>query len=251
VCGYLASNNRLRRQNLLFRLLIDSLSTAVNYLMNAASGPEFFDNSGRMRFDRFFSGASSKRTNRLRPCSAEADCPQSVSDGWFSARPLLDRGSIGAEVAAESTPDLSAVLARLWPFMRRGRGHRPRARINGSGVLFGRVGAVMLPKSPRARSRSARRPGHRRRSDAVRIPRGGRDASPLASREPFGQQRDDREQGEQAGRGAGDRHVGPLPPLLDAQIGERFLESDLDGPAPYEEVGGDRFGASTPCLRLG
>ncbi len=43
----------------------------------------------------------------------------------------------------------------------------PRALANGSGVLFGRVGAVMLPKSARARSHSARRPVHRRRSGAV------------------------------------------------------------------------------------
>lgn len=66
------------------------------------------------------------------------------------------------------------------------------------------------------------------------VPRGGRDPLPLVDREPCSQQRDDREQGEQAGRGAGDGLVRPLPPRLDTEMGARFLEGDLNGPATHE-----------------
>lgn len=61
----------------------------------------------------------------------------------------------------------SAALARLWPFILRGRGHRPKVLVSGSAVLFEGVGAVMSQNLARARSRDARQPGHRQKSVAV------------------------------------------------------------------------------------
>ena len=116
--------------------------------------------------------------------------------------------------------------------MRRGRGHRTRARAGGSRVLSEGVGFAMSPKSARARPHGGQRVGEGRTRFGV--PRGGRDASPLASWKARSQQGDDREQGEQALGGAGNRHVGPLPLGLDAEMGAHLLEGDLDAPAADE-----------------
>src|SRR5215203_1551001 len=73
------------------------------------------------------------------------------------------------------------------------------------------------------------------------VPRRCCSASPLASGEPGGQQRDDREQGEQARRGARDRLVRPLPLRLDAEVGAGLLEGHLHLPAshkPGDDLGG-------------
>lgn len=56
----------------------------------------------------------------------------------------------------------------------------------------------------------------------------------MAGREPRDQQGDDREQGKQAGCGAGDRRIGPLPLALDTKVAADFLEGHLKAPTPHE-----------------
>ena len=117
--------------------------------------------------------------------------------------------------------------------MRRSRRRRPLGRVSRSEVSFEPVGEAMSPKRARARTRPAPRPGHRRRSDVVRgttrLPRGV-----VVGVLGVAWQGDNREQGEQAGFGAGDRLVQPLPLGLDAKMAADFMEGHLDAPALHE-----------------
>src|SRR3712207_8758253 len=64
------------------------------------------------------------------------------------------------------------------------------------------------------------------------IPGGVRDAQARVVAEARGEQRHDGEQPEQAGRGAGDRLVRPLPLGLDTEVVADFSESDFQLPPP-------------------
>src|SRR5215218_10270719 len=66
------------------------------------------------------------------------------------------------------------------------------------------------------------------------VPGAGRDLEPGTAGEARGQQGDDREQAEQAGRGAGDRLVRPLPLGLDAEVVTHLAEGDLQLPALHK-----------------
>ena len=63
------------------------------------------------------------------------------------------------------------------------------------------------------------------------VPGAGRDLNPGTTVEARRQQGDDREQPEQAWRGAGDGLVRPLPLGLDAEVVTHLAEGDFDLPA--------------------
>jgi hypothetical protein len=63
------------------------------------------------------------------------------------------------------------------------------------------------------------------------VPGGGRDLEPGVAAEAGGEQGHDGEQAEQAGRGAGDRPVRPLPLGLDAEVVADLSEGDLQPPS--------------------
>src|SRR3712207_3027516 len=67
------------------------------------------------------------------------------------------------------------------------------------------------------------------------IPGRGRDAQACAVAQSGGEQGDDREQPEQAGRGAGDGLVRPLPLGLHAEVVAHLSEGDLQPPPRSEE----------------
>src|SRR4029450_12448303 len=63
------------------------------------------------------------------------------------------------------------------------------------------------------------------------VPGAARDPEPGAAVEASRQQSDYREQAEQAGRGAQDGQVGPLPLGLDAQVVAHLAEGDFELPS--------------------
>ena len=98
---------------------------------------------------------------------------------------------------------------------------------------------------------SPRRTAARASEGGTRLGVPGRrcDLLPLARGQPGSEQGDDREQGEQAGRGSGDSLVRPLPLHFDAEVSADFLEGDLNTPAPHEE-GHNLRGVCDPACKL-
>src|SRR3954451_484740 len=94
------------------------------------------------------------------------------------------------------------------------------------GGVPGREETLLAPELPSDRSKGIGEGG-----PLLAVPGGGRDLEPGVAAEAGGEQGHDGEQAEQAGCGAGDRPVRPLPLGLDAEVVADLSEGDLQSPA--------------------